>query len=246
MGKGKGRRRRRANYLAAHGGNNNLLALPPDANDVTAIPAKLRRIMALKARSTSAGALDVDSCDHKSRNKDNLQVLKKESGIPLECTPAIYSGGQTIQALQGNLQHHVHCQQDTLSGSVVEEPLLKTKKRNRGESLDLIMQKLGVTAVQKGLSERKKRYLKEKKKRRMKTKKPLLAEIDSCLRQEEVRFGDVVQEPPKLPHPKKSNNIFQERIRLQAIETYRQKKKWLSRPGQHQPAFVARDAIPAI
>ncbi|PWA58103.1 hypothetical protein CTI12_AA401370 [Artemisia annua] len=54
-----------------------------------------------------------------------------------------------------------------------------------------------------------------------------------------IKFGEVVQAPPKLVNvPKKfgsSINASQERIRLRAIEAYREQKKWASRPGLNIP-----------
>ena len=53
MGKGKGRKRREANYRAAHGGHPSLPA-PPTPADAMAIPSKLRHIMSLKASNASS------------------------------------------------------------------------------------------------------------------------------------------------------------------------------------------------
>lgn len=47
--KGKARKRREANYSAAHPGITPQLAPPPSAKDIVAIPSKLRRIVSLKA-----------------------------------------------------------------------------------------------------------------------------------------------------------------------------------------------------
>jgi hypothetical protein len=54
--KGKARKRREANYSAAHPGITPQLAPPPSAKDIVAIPSKLRRIMSLKAPSAPGKA----------------------------------------------------------------------------------------------------------------------------------------------------------------------------------------------
>ncbi|KAK4716698.1 hypothetical protein R3W88_015036 [Solanum pinnatisectum] len=51
---------------------------------------------------------------------------------------------------------------------------------------------------------------------------------------EEIKFGEVVEAPPKLAVPKAFKNNahdLQKRLRLQAVEAYRQRKGWTSRLG---------------
>ncbi|GLT84458.1 hypothetical protein SLE2022_026860 [Rubroshorea leprosula] len=54
---------------------------------------------------------------------------------------------------------------------------------------------------------------------------------------EQVKFGEVVEAPPKLVavpkafKMKAAQDASKERLRLQAIEAYRNRKGWTSRPG---------------
>ncbi|KAL8142526.1 hypothetical protein V2J09_015558 [Rumex salicifolius] len=80
------------------------------------------------------------------------------------------------------------------------------------------------------------RYLKAKKK---KTKKPSAEDTLYAPKKDKVKFGDIVQAPPKLAvvpkAPKKPFDASQERLRLQAVESYRNRRQWMSRPGIHLP-----------
>ncbi|VVB03468.1 unnamed protein product [Arabis nemorensis] len=89
--------------------------------------------------------------------------------------------------------------------------------------------------------ERKKKYWEAKKQKKNKGK------TEDTLREnfpnhEQIRFGDVVQAPPKLavvPKARKSTmSASQERQRLEAIEAYRSRKGWASRPGSQIPTVI--------
>ncbi|KHN29432.1 hypothetical protein glysoja_005156 [Glycine soja] len=89
----------------------------------------------------------------------------------------------------------------------------KKKKRKRKEVKDL-------------------RYFEAKKKKHKKSNEEKM----DFPGQEKIKFGDIVQAPPKLAVPPKAfKNASQERLRLQAIEEYRSRKGWASRPGSHLP-----------
>ncbi|XP_076903493.1 uncharacterized protein LOC143558557 isoform X2 [Bidens hawaiensis] len=111
----------------------------------------------------------------------------------------------------------------------------KKKKRKRKQVEDLrFVDELGAVGSKK--KERKKKLLEERKKKHKKAKK----EDDiNFPEREEIKFGEVVQAPPKLVNvPKRfgsSVNASQERIRLRTIEAYRDQKKWASRPGLQLP-----------
>ena len=93
--------------------------------------------------------------------------------------------------------------------------------------------------------------------------------VDDFPGREKIRFGEVVQAPPKLVAPKVVKNFYdtivfgisvflssftssscilkalknvqdasKERVRVKAIEAYRQRKKWNSRPGIQLPPPV--------
>ncbi|KAL0347845.1 UNVERIFIED_CONTAM: hypothetical protein Scaly_1800500 [Sesamum calycinum] len=84
-----------------------------------------------------------------------------------------------------------------------------------------------------------KRRLEERKK---KHKKPRTEEDDDFPGREQIKFGDVVEAPPKLiavPKAfKKIQDASQERLRLQAVDAYRKRKGWASRPGVQLPPPV--------
>ncbi|KAJ0819062.1 hypothetical protein HanLR1_Chr00c0279g0735181 [Helianthus annuus] len=111
----------------------------------------------------------------------------------------------------------------------------KKKKRKRKQVDDLrFVAELG--AVGSKRKERKKKLLEERKKKHKKAKQEDDLNFPG---REEIKFGEVVQAPPKLVNvPKRfgsSVNASQERIRLRTIEAYRDQKKWASRPGLHLP-----------
>ncbi|PNX97850.1 hypothetical protein L195_g021085 [Trifolium pratense] len=97
---------------------------------------------------------------------------------------------------------------------------------------------------------KKKRKRKEVKDLRYeaKKKKHKKVEEDEILDfpgQEKIKFGDIVQAPPKLSYIPKAFKISQdashERLRLRAIENYRSRKGWTSRPGNHRPPPVTTE-----
>lgn len=113
----------------------------------------------------------------------------------------------------------------------------KKKKRKKKQINDLRfeaeMEKLGVISKRR---QRKKEYLKAKKQK--KTKGSSDDQLDLPKR-DEVKFGEVVQAPPKLVVPKalkKPMDASKERLRLQAIEAYRSRKGWTNRPGLNLPS----------
>jgi hypothetical protein len=57
VNKGKGRKRRESNFKASHPDSMPRLAPPPATKDISAVPAKLRRIMQFK-ESGSAGMFE--------------------------------------------------------------------------------------------------------------------------------------------------------------------------------------------
>ncbi|KAH9608694.1 hypothetical protein KSS87_006266, partial [Heliosperma pusillum] len=147
----------------------------------------------------------------------------------------------------------------------VDDDKKKKKKRKRKEVNDLRfaaeMEKLGVTSKRK---QRKKdvsdlsnmpvhellliklpsvfiqyRFLKNKKKKQKKGSSEQTLDLP---KRDEVKFGDVVQAPPKLDvvpkAPKKPMNASQERLRLQAIQAYRD-RRGNNRLGIQLPSLCA-------
>lgn len=112
------------------------------------------------------------------------------------------------------------------------------------------------------------RHLQEMK---MKKKKPKTEENLEFRGREEIKFGDVVKAPPKLvaipkvelwiptinTHQfkikfmfsylmkglKTSQDASKQRLRLQAVEDYRKRKGWVSRPGIHLPPPVTTSPL---
>ncbi|KAK7340141.1 hypothetical protein VNO77_20835 [Canavalia gladiata] len=111
----------------------------------------------------------------------------------------------------------------------------KKKKRKRSEVKDLrFAMDVDKTSSQSKRWERKKKYLEAKKKKHKKTREEEKLDFPG---HEKIKFGDIVQAPPKLAViPKNAQDASQERLRLRAIEEYRSRKGWTSRPGSHIPA----------
>lgn len=228
MGKGKGRRRRQANYLAAHG-NHAALPAPPTASDVAALPSKLRRIITLKS-----------STPHGKIHKTGKSIIKNPGGVhgkqPQKQKRRTQEDGSNVLT-QGQLEDG-----RDVGPSEASEPKQK-KKRKQEDELQALSEKFKATPIRRGLSEHKKKYLQEKKNKK---KRVMYCDSNektlSLHKQEKISFGEIVEAPPKLSFPKKLTNVAEERLRQQAIATYREKKKWVSRPGSHQPPPLANEA----
>ncbi|XP_076903492.1 uncharacterized protein LOC143558557 isoform X1 [Bidens hawaiensis] len=217
---GKGKKRREKNYKEAHGVGKNRLPPPPVRSSLDVIPAKLRKLMSYT--SSGSGKLSVDGEKNKKtlgggseagKLVDNNKPFKKEKPDSVSTEPKIEDTHET----------------DNFSTEK------KKKKRKRKQVEDLrFVDELGAVGSKK--KERKKKLLEERKKKHKKAKK----EDDiNFPEREEIKFGEVVQAPPKLVNvPKRfgsSVNASQERIRLRTIEAYRDQKKWASRPGLQLP-----------
>uniref|UniRef100_A0A199U952 Uncharacterized protein n=1 Tax=Manihot esculenta TaxID=3983 RepID=A0A199U952_MANES len=118
-------------------------------------------------------------------------------------------------------------------------------KRKRMQVIDLRFDtSMEKTKFSEKRRERKKKYLEAKKKKRQKSK---TEEDLDFPRHEQIKFGDVVQAPPKLVVvPKVLKNVpeaSRERILLQAIEEYRKCKGWTSRPGLKLPIVTETHPI---
>ncbi|KAI3504353.1 hypothetical protein L1887_32954 [Cichorium endivia] len=214
---GKGKKRREKNYKEAHGVGKNRLPPPPVRSSLDVIPSKLRKLMSY---TSGSGKLSVDGEENKRGGG-----ARGGSG-----------GGNSIEnkLLTKEKSDSVVSESKMEGTNVVTEK--KNKKRKRKPVNDLRFEaELGGGGSKR--KERKKKLLEERKK---KHKKPKEDEINFPGR-EEIKFGDVVKAPPKLVNvPKKfasSVTASQERIRLRAIEAYRDQKKWASRPGVHQPTI---------
>ncbi|KAE8693800.1 histone deacetylase complex subunit SAP18-like [Hibiscus syriacus] len=218
---GKGRRRREKNYRAAHGGPARLPP-PPDPSQVEAIPSKLRQIMSFTTDSLHG--------EHKPAEGDAEKKKKQAvNGIKLKANE-IKDGSNDKNFKKSR---DLECEEDTMRSEKVGK---KNKKRKSNQVTDLrfetTVDRLSGSSKRK---ERKKKYFEAKKK---KHKNARTEENLDFPGRENVKFGDVVDAPPKLVTvPKGSKNLLdasKERLRLDAIEAYRSRKGWSSRPGAPQ------------
>lgn len=247
---GKGVRRREKNYNKAHGEKYKRLPPPPKSNDIDAMPSKLRKLM--EFTSPKPNIKDIPHSESNLRSSKGSESSKgKKKGTTgtdkkpnpkdeIDSKPARFSE-------DGDDENIVTPKQEDSGDEGVDKDDKKNKKRKRKPVNDLRFDAL--EGRPKGLKrkERKKKYLEAKKNKHKKGK----TEDDMLGFQghEKIRFGDVVEAPPKLTTvPKASKQpvqaAFQERLRLQAIEAYRDRKKWVSRPGLQIPA--AEIANPSV
>ncbi|KAK8466363.1 hypothetical protein PHAVU_008G074700 [Phaseolus vulgaris] len=227
---GKGKRRREKNYRAAHGGYS-ALPPPPNPSQLEALPSKLRKIMSFSQHQNGANGssknknIDDGHAQNKTASKDKGDV-------------------RTIDVKEGNTneqlkepQHMNRTEEQLLESGAADK---KKKKRKRKEVKDLRFEmEVDKTSSQLKRRERKKKYFESKKKKHKKSNEDEKLDFPG---HEKIRFGDIVQAPPKLSVPPKAfKNASQERLRLQAIEEYRSRKGWKSRPGSYLPPSVTSD-----
>uniref|UniRef100_A0A5B7CAN4 Coiled-coil domain-containing protein 137 n=1 Tax=Davidia involucrata TaxID=16924 RepID=A0A5B7CAN4_DAVIN len=236
---GKGQRRREKNYRAAHGGSGHTrLPPPPNRSSLDAVPSKLRKIMPLFTNSSQPGSAKVlvdterrnrgdgsgsSGVDKKRRSEDEFDAKAKE--IKGECNDG--------HLTQQHLDHGDEIVEDN-----TREKRKRTKKRKRVNDLRFeLAEELGGVGSKR--RERKKKHLEARKKKHKKVKAEESLDFPG---REEIKFGEVVLAPPKLvaiPKAlKTSQDASQERLRLQAVEAYRNRKGWASRPGIHLPPPV--------
>ncbi|GAA0144885.1 hypothetical protein LIER_05211 [Lithospermum erythrorhizon] len=226
---GKGIRRREKNYKAAHGGTDRLPP-PPDASSLDTLPFKLRKLFSL----TSDGKASLEGADKNGGTKNTLSNRTQPHDLKDAKSKAWGDGND--RAL--GVQHNKHG--DKTPEVMTNETKKKKRKRNKAD--DLRFETLdGVGAIGSKRKERKKQRTAERKKKHKKSKTEEETDFPG---HEHVKFGDVVQAPPKLlslPKPSKnSHDPSQERLRLQAVEDYRKRKGWTSRPGfQLSPPVAA-------
>ncbi|CAI0385540.1 unnamed protein product [Linum tenue] len=242
---GKGVRRREKNYRAAHGGDSRLPP-PPDASNHDAVPSKLRQLMNFAStlhkgphnlpsptedsqgrskRRKGSGAVEA----HQVKTLIQFSFLVRCEKLLWECNlPQVAT---TSRNEQGNMDS---------DGVEAGKGKKKSKKRKRNQVKDLRFETLvGNTKTKEKRKERTKKYLEAKKKKKH-HRSGTEEETADFPGKENVKFGDVVQAPPKLSVlPKGAKKVIeasQERIRLQAIEAYRKRKAWISRPGLQLPS----------
>uniref|UniRef100_A0A0E0L7B1 Uncharacterized protein n=1 Tax=Oryza punctata TaxID=4537 RepID=A0A0E0L7B1_ORYPU len=218
---GKGQRRREKNYRAAHGGESRLPP-PPKQRELDALPSKLRRLIAIQEKQKGSGGAGAGDSSGKQGESDAAKnkackdkVLLKTKKQNLE--PTADSKATEISGKDGPVGDE---------NARVDE---SKRKRKRGKAMDLRFKELD-EAVAVSKKQKRKKYLDEKKKKRKGDKMETLPEFPG---REKVKFGDVVEAPPKLSFPKVKSALdaTREMLRKEAIENYRNIKGWTSRPG---------------
>ncbi|KAI4387229.1 hypothetical protein MLD38_005074 [Melastoma candidum] len=228
---GKGRRRRERNYRAAHGGGSkSLLPPPPDPSKLDSLPSKLRTLISL---SSSQPGHTLKACGEDRRATTTKSKPGKRD-----------ARGQRVPSLTAPPPRDSPV--DSVADHEDPEKKKKKKKRKRGEPVDLRFQSSdylseGSSSQRK---ERKKAYKESKKKKKQKKLGDQSDGDFSFPGHEKVEFGDVVDQPPRLASIPKAMKFFEnaskQRLRLQAIEAYRNRKGWSSRPGINlAPAAVS-------
>ncbi|CAJ1815147.1 unnamed protein product [Sphenostylis stenocarpa] len=220
---GKGKRRREKNYRAAHGGYSGLPP-PPNPSHLDALPSKLRKIMSFSQHQNGANG----SSKNKHIDDGHAQTKTASKGKGDVLTVDVKEGNTNGQLKEP--QHMDRSEERLVESGTVEK---KKKKRKRKDVKDFRFEmEVDKTNSQLKRRERKKKYLEAKKKKHKKSHEEKM----DFPGHEKIKFGDIVQAPPKLSVPPKVfKNVSQERLRLQAIEEYRSRKGWTSRPGSYLP-----------
>ncbi|KAG8641981.1 hypothetical protein MANES_12G053501v8 [Manihot esculenta] len=214
---GKGRKRREKNYKAAHGGHTRLPP-PPDHSQVDALPSKLHHIMSFTSHLLDGSAKPSKSTEEK-RKRGGGNAEKKLPPENAITSKAIVDEGEDENLL--TTQHSDDSDETVRSSN--DEKRKKKRKRKRMQVIDLWFD----TSMEK-------------------TKSKTEEDLDFP-GHEQIKFGDVVQAPPKLVVvPKVLKNVpeaSRERIRLHAIEEYRKHKGWTSRPRLKLPIVTETHPI---
>ncbi|PKU81641.1 uncharacterized protein LOC110114765 [Dendrobium catenatum] len=228
---GKGRRRREKNYLAAHGGDKRLPP-PPTAKELEALPSKLRKIMEFKNSSGSKHGDTISSAETRQGKRKDESSGKKKPNLNVSRSTAsnLILGDHTNDKTENNLV------MDKNGSAEVSSADTRKRKRKRNSAKDLRFEALDQLGKHSKRKERKKEYLKERKNKHKKVKANHALDFPG---RENIRFGEVVEAPPKLSLPKMSKTLTvdasKERLRQQAVELYRKRRGWESRPGLKLP-----------
>ncbi|KAF3582780.1 hypothetical protein HID58_058477 [Brassica napus] len=211
----KGEKRREKNYLAAHGGPARLPP-PPDRSKQDLLPSKLR-------------------VPHDSTK----QVVEKKENNSKARVDAAAKNGSDIKSEERNDDGYTtssHQENDVTLNNGDEKKKLK-RKRNQVKDLRF-EQELAELDGRSKRKERKKKYWEAKKQKKSQGKKEDTLR-ENFPKHEEIRFGDVVQAPPKLALVQKTRktpmSASKERQRLEA---YRSRNGWTSRPGVQIPSVA--------
>lgn len=219
---GKGIRRREKNYKAAHGGSSRLPP-PPDHSSLDALPSKLRKIMSL----TGAG----------KQSLDDARSVRGNGGGGGDKKPRPGDGGDSKTIGVKRERNDQDLIKQELGDSVLQSSVHEKKKRRKSKKANDLRfeteEQMEVAGSKR--KERKKQRFEARKKKNKKAKE----ENVDFPGHEKIKFGDIVEAPPKLvAFPKGLKTVqdaSQERLRLQAVDAYRNRKGWTSRPGVQLP-----------
>lgn len=232
VGEGRGR-----NYRAAHGGYDRLPP-PPNTSQVDTLPSKLRKLMSF----TSPGPQESEKVSEdiqRKRKREAVNTEKKshrKDALGRSDVKSKGNGGiSQMPQLTGT-------DDDDVQSKSSEK---KNKKRKRKQVTDLrFADTLEESSRRLKKRERRKKYQEAKKN---KHKKANTEEDLDFPKHEKIKFGDVVEAPLKLlavPKAFKSAQVAsQERKRLEAINEYRNRKGWTSRPGIQIPSMAISPAV---
>ncbi|PQM39841.1 nucleolar protein 58 [Prunus yedoensis var. nudiflora] len=224
---GKGRRRREKNYNAAHGGYTRLPP-PPDYSQADALPSKLRKLLAFtKSHDPQDSSFKVVKAAERKKREHGVDAAEPKPTDEVDFETGFEDEGDA----------------ENLEPQHTDEKRKKKRKRKQVHDLRFETEASKQSETRLKRKERKKKYLEAKKNKKKKGKKE--ENIDFPGR-EEIKFGDVVQAPPKLVVPKALKNVqdaSKERVRVKAIEAYRQRKGWNARPGIQLPPPVTSTAL---
>ncbi|CAL5036470.1 unnamed protein product [Urochloa decumbens] len=225
---GKGLRRREKNYRAAHGGDSRLPP-PPKQRELEAIPSKLRRLISFQNKQNANADASSGAGGARAPGKQDDGLAKNKLGKDKKTkkqTPENPAESKASEIKGGD-------------GSVANENVNaegRKGKRKRGKVMDLRFKELEEN-VSISKKQRRKQHLDEKKKKRKGNKTETVPDFPG---REKVKFGEVVEAPPKLSFPKVKNALdaSREMLRKEAIENYRNIKGWTSRPGLQLPTLA--------
>ncbi|CAL5050614.1 unnamed protein product [Urochloa decumbens] len=225
---GKGLRRREKNYRAAHGGDSRLPP-PPKQRELEAIPSKLRRLISFQNKQNVNANADASSGGVRVPGKQDDGLAKNKLGKDKKTKK------QTLEAPAESKASEIKGGDGSAGNENVNAEGRKGK-RKRGKVMDLRFKELEEN-VSISKKQRRKQHLDEKKKKRKGNKTETVPDFPG---REKVKFGEVVEAPPKLTFPKVKNALdaSREMLRKEAIENYRNIKGWTSRPGLQLPTLA--------
>ncbi|XP_008778656.2 uncharacterized protein LOC103698423 [Phoenix dactylifera] len=231
---GKGRRRREKNYQAAHGGVTRLPP-PPKLKELEALPSKLRKIMEFKnPSSTKPGSLRSSEDSRNERRKGGAAGEKEKKANPKDVHSSAGVNVRRGENFEKTASDEHKNDKDATTNSSINND--SQQKRKRKAVNDFRFQELDQAASHVRKKKRKE-YLEAKKKKHKKAKTD---DVPNFPGREDIKFGEIVEAPPRLSLPKalkKPLDASRERMRLQAIEAYRNRRGWTSRPGIQLPTL---------